>query len=108
MAEYYEIFRVASITKPMLRIPESYRMGEGHLKFFYDKGKYLRSRSHQLYLELRKRGFKVSRKKYLIENHPRGYKKDWQPSLKDQEINRIRINKRISEKPELYTKRAYK
>lgn len=43
-------------------IPPEYVLGKGHVKFFYDKFKYLHIRHIEITTELIKRGYKLSQK----------------------------------------------
>ena len=66
MAEYREQPRIFTAvlklqaqgkTPADVDIPENYVLGKGHMKFFYDKISWLRSRYINLYDELKARGF---------------------------------------------------
>ena len=66
MAEYHELPRIFTAvlklqtqgkTPADVDIPENYVLGKGHMKFFYDKISWLRSRYINLYDELKARGF---------------------------------------------------
>ena len=85
VAEYQCILRMPNMTSKCTStsdIPANYTLGRGHLKFFYDKGEYLRRRlEEEIIPELRKRGVNVTTTKY--KDHPEGMNYDWEPSEED-------------------------
>lgn len=102
LAEHYELVRIpnqlhkADLSIP---IPKKFRLGEGHVRFFYDKGLYLLKR----YLEIRK---ECIRRKYNVQNFASSfdvYKKkkyahlfnDYKPTPRDRRIVQNRINNRL-------------
>lgn len=101
IAEYREITRISKLARP-LDDYGVYKMGAGHVKFFYNKGKYLRNRTQELYNECIKRGFNVTYKEYQL--HPEGLNKDWSPTNEDKKINLVRINEKLNQKPDFYRK----
>ena len=60
IAEYRELPRVFKLARTDAEIPSTYRMGKGHVSFFYDKLAYLWERWLTLKDEMQKRGFHVS------------------------------------------------
>lgn len=64
IAEHREIVRIPNTIKSgkaiVRDIPADFRLGKGHVKFFYDKLKYLHERYEQLYKECVKRGYKMT------------------------------------------------
>jgi len=64
IAEHREIKRIPNTIrsgKAILKtIPAQFKLGTGHVKFFYDKLGYLRNRYALLLLECRRRGFNVT------------------------------------------------
>lgn len=100
LAEYREITRVSKLAKE-LKYYGKYCMGTGHVKFFYNKGAFLKKRTEQLYLECVARGFKVQYKEYTL--HPGGsLNNDWLPTDADKDINRERLLEKIRLKPDFY------
>ena len=129
-AEINEIPRIAPfakkywLTKPTkgerTKLPETYRTGEGHMKFFYNKGTFIRLRS----LALDKEGFERKvpfRPSYsrLYEDYLaftgkdagiewvdgkwiEGVDDDWLPSKEDIRINGARILERVALRPFFY------
>ena len=63
MAEHREIKRIpntiASGKAKIENIPTHFKLGTGHVKFFYDKQKFLLNRYKQIYNECISRGFNV-------------------------------------------------
>lgn len=101
LAELREIIRIPnSLRKARLEgIPERFCLGTGHVRFFYDKGKY----THKRYLRLREEAL---RRGYNVQNFSDSwdvYKKkkfsnlynDWRPTMRDKEIIINRINERL-------------
>jgi hypothetical protein len=80
------------------KLPTAYCLGTGHMKFFYNKLKYLHSRYGLLHLEATLRGFNVkwSKKVFIsLEYIDLKVDKFWQPNLEDIRKNRERIAERI-------------
>lgn len=95
LAEYREMPRIskaARFPKNKELFPNNYKMGTGHVKFFYDKGKYLSNRFDSIVKELKNRGFNLSYTNY--RQHPTGLNNDWQPTIDDEMINASRIDDR--------------
>lgn len=86
--------------------PTHYTMGEGHVKFFYNKFLWLKRRYREIHKEMIARGFRPSFEENYdiqdimdltwgtIESNGR-----WEPNERDMEISRARIKERVSEKP---------
>ena len=111
IAEYREIFMIGSALQKSLksknwdptRIPKKFRLGSGHVMFFYDKGKYLFNRYDEIRKELKKRNFKLDNHRHFkTSQFPTEYFNDWKPSDEDQKIIRKRIEERIQQKPQWY------
>lgn len=100
LAEYREITRVFKLSK-ILNNYGIYKMGIGHVKFFYNKGKFLAERTQQLYEECSKRGFNIIYKKY--QQHIPDLNKNWNPTIEDEMINATRINEKIDNPKKPYT-----
>ena len=67
IAEYRELFMVAGSLRRTLKskvgyreskVPKRYTLNQGHVYFFYNKGKYLHKRYTELRNEMKKRGLK--------------------------------------------------
>jgi len=94
LAEYRELPRVSKLAK-VCNQPSEYVMGEGHVKFFYDKGLYLQKRFNEIVTELENREFNLSYADY--REHPEGLNNDWVPSLNDFETNITRLLEKFDE-----------
>lgn len=115
MAEYREIFMIPAALKRSLKskrgfkpedIPPEFRLGRGHVKFFYDKGKYLAERYEKLKKELKRRGYKLDvrrifPKNIFLQHNLFGL---WRPSGKDLALIRERLAQKIAKKPLWYRK----
>lgn len=104
-AEYREITRIYKTARPLKDYGE-YKMGKGHVLFFYDKGEFLRKRCEALYQECVDRGMNVTHKIY--KPHPPGLNNDWTPTVDDQMISANRINEKIDSKSGFYRHRGNK
>lgn len=98
LAEHREIKRIPNAIKSgrfsLKNQPKEFVLGTGHVKFFYDKLKYLKIRYDQIYLECVKRKFNIKNYSSAWEGISDEYMKDYSPTEKDVEI----IRKRIKEK----------
>ncbi len=115
IAEYREITMVPAALNRTLKskngliktkIKSRYTLNQGHVYFFYDKGKYLFNRYQELVAELKKRNFKIDNKRkfpkeIFVDNN---LFNDWEPSLEDYQIIRERIKNKINQKPNWYKK----
>ena len=115
IAEYREIFMVAGSLKRTLisksgfvesKVPKNFTLNNGHVYFFYNKGKYLYKRYNLIIKEMKSRGFKpdenrIFPKDIFIMNN---LFNDWEPNQIDIKIIRKRINEKIAMKPSWYRK----
>ncbi len=110
VAEYREIFMVGPALQRSLKskngltdIPKEFTLNKGHVKFFYNKGKYLHKRYKELIAEMKRRGMKPDpTRKFKREQWPNELYKDWTPKDQDITIIRERIQQRINQKPYWY------
>tara|TARA_B100000902_G_C27124089_1_gene820173 strand:- start:494 stop:901 length:408 start_codon:yes stop_codon:yes gene_type:complete len=111
IAEYREIFMVGSSLQRSLKsknwnpkdIPIKFTLNTGHVKFFYDKGKYLSNRYDELRTEMRARGMTPDiTRVFKKEQWPDELWNDWTPNLEDYKVIRERIEERIKSKPNWY------
>jgi|TARA_B100001996_G_scaffold147489_1_gene112311 deoxyribonuclease (pyrimidine dimer) len=110
VAEYREIFMVGPALQRSLKskngltdIPKEFTLNKGHVKFFYNKGKYLHKRYKELIAEMKRRGMKPDpTRKFKTEQWPNELYKDWTPKDQDITIIRERIQQRINQKPYWY------
>lgn len=95
IAEYRELPRVFSLSKQCAGIPSSYRMGTGHVKFFYDKLMYLYKRQKNIVQEMLDRGFNPTHTdlQYLLitGDYPNTRWQDWEPDQAALNANRARL-----------------
>lgn len=108
IAEHNEILMLCGSFKKSLNskkgisgIPEQFKLGKGHIKFFYNKGEYLHIRFCSVQEEMRRRGFNPQ-KSFPIEIWPDQYYNDWEPTESD--IMKVvnRIQEKIIQKPNWY------
>ena len=107
MAEHREIKRIpntiASGKAKIENIPTHFKLGTGHVKFFYDKGLYLYKRYQQIQTELNKRNYNLDATRvFKVIQFPTDYYNDWKPTDRDRAIIRERIEERIKQKPNWY------
>ena len=113
MAEYREIRHIpASLNRSLNskkftidKIPKEFTLNNGHVMFFYDKGRYILERYLLIQAELIMRGYNLDFNKanfnckIFQENN---WFNDWNPGKEDIKLVCDRINNRIQEKPHLY------
>ena len=113
VAEYREIFMVGSSLQRSLRspnwektkksIPKKFTLNKGHVKFFYDKGKYLSERYNKLINEMKKRDMNPDPSRiFKKEQWPNELYKNWKPKDIDFKVVRKRIKAKINLKPDWY------
>lgn len=112
MAEYRELPMVIGSLKRSLRsakgvhsIPENYTLNGGHVKFFYNKGKFLKRRYTALVAELVARGYNIDPSSRTVDFdvfEQQGLDSDWQATYNALHINCERIKIRINSKKEFY------
>ena len=107
IAEHREIKRIPNcISKGKYSMdgqPDRFKLGTGHVKFFYDKLSYLRNRYIDLYKECIRRGFNVQNYINAWDNIPEELMGNYKPTKNDRKIIQQRIkendkkrNERIS------------
>lgn len=82
----------------MKEIPEKYTLGTGHVKYFFNKFGYLKSRFEQLVSEMERRGYHPKFKDSSIFNQEERWMGNYTPTPEAIEINRQRINERLNKK----------
>ena len=96
IAEYRELPRIFGLARPLLpteHVPQ-YTLGKGHVKFFYDKLRFLEKRFSTIVEEMKQRGFTV--------NYPKppasllGTYGTWNPTEEALQLNRARIQERLN------------
>ena len=102
IAEHREIKRIPNcIAKGkynMDGIPDKFKLGTGHVKFFYNKLLYLKNRYISLYNECIKRGFNVQNYIDAWDNIPQELMNDYKATYKDRLIIQERIYDRTINK----------
>jgi deoxyribonuclease (pyrimidine dimer) len=104
IAEYDEILMLVAYIKKhpsLINIPENYKLGKGHMKFFKDKIFYLKKRHELLKKEMQKRNFKTTKTINLAE-FKKENKKDWKPTQNNLKIIKKRISEKLKLKPNYY------
>ncbi|WP_290521475.1 pyrimidine dimer DNA glycosylase/endonuclease V [Aggregatibacter sp. oral taxon 458] len=102
LAEHCELTRIPNaVAKDKFHLkgqPEEYKLGEGHVRFFFNKMAFLKRRYDELHTECKARGFKVQ---YIwpetLPSSPELWL-DYQPTDAALEINRQRIQERMPKK----------
>ena len=98
IAEHREIKRIPNcIAKGkynMDGIPDKFKLGTGHVKFFYNKLLYLKNRYISLYNECIKRGFNVQNYISAWDNVPQELMNDYKVEDNDIKIIKQRIHER--------------
>ena len=102
LAEAREIKRIPNCINKgrysMDNQPAMFKLGTGHVKFFYDKLLYLKKRYDTIYNECVKRGFNVTYFGGAWSNVPNDLMNDYTPT----EADRLIVQERISERLKRY------
>lgn len=115
VAEYREIRLLCALLRRTLgskkgfvesRVPEHFTLNQGHVYFFFNKGKYIHKRYIHLKDEMVKRGMKPQHP-FPRDAWPDELYNDWTPSERDKDIVRQRIKERIDAKPDWYRHTKY-
>ena len=115
IAEYREITMIPAALNRTLnskigfnpsKIKNRYTLNQGHVYFFYNKGKYLHKRYGKIIKEMQRRGFNPNSKRefpinIFIDNN---LYKDWNPTIEDFKIIRERIDSKLKKRPHWYRK----
>lgn len=107
VAEYREITRLPKNLATALNrkskpfswdeIPSEYRMGTGHVKFFFDKMQFLESRFDQLVNEMLRRGFNPNfRDSGIFTKCSPEFYNNYNPTPEAIQINLERIQERLN------------
>mgnify|MGYP003122822287 CR=1 FL=1 len=100
LAEHRELKRIPNCVAKgkynMDGIPEVFKLGTGHVKFFYNKLLYLKKRYVSLYEECVKRGFNVQNYIEAWNDVPEELMNDYKVKSNDAKIIRERINERLN------------
>ena len=118
IAEYREITMVPGSLNRTLKskigymeskVPKRYTLNRGHVYFFYNKGKYLHNRYHELIDEMKRRGFQPDKSRVFPTKvfKDNGLYNDWMPDVEDYKVIRQRIAEKIAMKPKWYRRTEY-
>lgn len=109
MAEYRELPRIFGAVRERLAkgqkfndIPKDFRLGAGHVKFFYDKIGFLFLRQNAIIEECLKRGIKIKDTHVNVADIPLRFMNDFTPSEADIALSQSRLNEKIAMKPLWY------
>jgi deoxyribonuclease (pyrimidine dimer) len=98
LAEHREIKRIPNaITSGKAKLenlPTKFTLGTGHVRFFYDKQGYLHDRYCALYVECKRRGFKVTSFYTAWKGIPNQLWGDWTPTKAAIALIKQRIKER--------------
>lgn len=108
VAEYRELPRIFGLVRAAIargekpgdpRNPTAYRLGAGHVRFFYPRLGWLLARQIALVAEMRARGYAPSfdRPEVLVEGVGPDWMGHWQPTPEALAENRARIAERLAE-----------
>lgn len=106
VAEYRELPRIFALVRAAInrgeqpddpRNPLEYRLGAGHVRFFYSRLGYLAKRQAALVAEMQARGYRpaFTDTDRLLEGFPAAWCQDWQPTTEALAANRARIADRL-------------
>jgi hypothetical protein len=99
LAEHREMKRIPNVVSKgkynLKNIPKEFKLGKGHVSFFYNKLQYLKNRYEEVYAECIKRKYNVAYYGNAWDNVPKHLMNDYQPTKHDEEIIRQRINERL-------------
>lgn len=99
IAEYRELKRIPNKMREggykCDWIPEDYRMGFGHERFFLDKQLYLKNRHDSIVLEMTTRFHNDYPIRVTLDGIDEKYLGDWTPSMVDHSINVGRLYERF-------------
>lgn len=100
LAEHREIVRIPNMIKSgkakVVNIPEKFVLGTGHVKFFYNKLKYLHKRYLELHARCLEKKYGVADYSAAFDNLPPHLYNDYTPTESDIALLRERIADRIS------------
>lgn len=107
VAEYRELPRIFTLVRAAIsrgerpddrRNPVEYRLGAGHVRFFYPRLGYLSRRQAALVAEMLARGYQpgFTETKDLLTGFPAEWCADWEPTTEAQTLNRARIAERLA------------
>lgn len=111
VAEYRELPRIFGAVRKAVergelptdeRNPPTYRLGKGHVRFFYPRLGYLCERQREIVIEMKDRGITVNYEAPMRRDYPDipdEWFGMWQPDLESIYLNAERILKRMPANP---------
>ncbi|HHX15327.1 MAG TPA: deoxyribonuclease [Fibrobacter sp.] len=100
IAEHREIKRIPNVVKSgrysLAGQPKEFKLGAGHVKFFYDKLEFLRKRYESIYAECIGRGYQVTYFGDCFVDCPKELMNDYKPTKQDRELVLLRIAERMN------------
>ena len=100
LAEHREIKRIPNCIKKgrykMTGIPNKFKLGTGHVKFFYNKLLFLKNRYIKIYNECKKRKYNVTNYINCWNDLPAELMNDYTPISADRKIILQRINEKLN------------
>lgn len=109
MAEYRELPRIFGAVRDRIAkgqdfkdIPKDFRLGPGHVKFFYDKIGFLYLRQQEIIEELLERGFQIQNTHVNVADIPLYLMNDFTPSAADIALSQARLDEKIAQRPQWY------
>lgn len=127
LAEFWELPRLwtliyKAMSKSDKNLPDTYRMGEGHVRFFYNKITYLDKRHSQLWHEGNRRGLPLDKDPSLpywyddvlamadallaMGENPLFWFQDYEPTPEAVQLNRDRLHIRRAYTGGIYERRT--
>lgn len=101
VAEYRELPRVYNLAvaayargEDPYGYPATYRLGAGHVRFFYSRLGYVAQRHRQLIAEMKRRGYKPTYHTVLLPDLPSVWCRKWKPTEEAKACNRARLKER--------------
>lgn len=111
LAEHREIKRIPNVIKKgkytLEGIPKKFKLGAGHVKFFYDKLLYLHNRYNKIHLECLKRGYNVENYNAAFDNVPIELYNDWEETPESRKLLQARIAERLKAAAEKKSKKSF-
>lgn len=107
VAEYRELPRVFDLVRKRVQkqqrpchvyIPPTYRLGSGHVMFFYDKLQWVCGRYWRLVDEMKSRGYTVNFPEPPSHGIPPIWFGNWTPTLEAIRLSRQRIQERLNDR----------
>lgn len=103
LAEHREIKRLPKVLEKSLRsrrlfkVPETFVLGPGHVKFFMDKMEFIKQRYVEIYNECVSRGFAIQDYSSSFDHIPPEYMNAYEPTSQEHDLLIDRISTRIKE-----------